>query len=380
MATLKRGGVTVTSQDKIDIRAGLDLGALATVTPGTGVATALGVNVGSAGAPVLLNGAGGTPSSLTLTNATGLPATTGITMSTARLLGRSTAGAGAVEEITLGTNLSFSGMTLNATGDGGGSALVTTAAAVTGSNVTGVVGTLHALDLSGLTAARTFTLPAAAAVDDQVGVVITATHATPGRELLITAASGDTLAGIAGGTEWSRVWQVGEKVLFRCIVADTTWVIDSDGRIPQLGGIAISGSDITSGPAANTWAKVNCNTSLFARGCIVDTSANTIVWRRSSYVSVTGAWAPKAGASFVDNELSGWAVSYDGTPSVGTTVFAFTSNHPGTTARGRPGGGIGAVTTPAGKSLQLNQYANSTADLGARALTSSTHMIVLEIL
>lgn len=38
---------------------------------GTGVATALAVNVGSAGAPVTFNGAGGTPSSITLTNATG---------------------------------------------------------------------------------------------------------------------------------------------------------------------------------------------------------------------------------------------------------------------------------------------------------------------
>lgn len=45
---------------------------------GTGVATALAVNVGSAGAPVLVNGAGGTPSSLTLTNAIGLPPATGI--------------------------------------------------------------------------------------------------------------------------------------------------------------------------------------------------------------------------------------------------------------------------------------------------------------
>jgi hypothetical protein len=40
---------------------------------GTGVAAALGINIGSAGAPVLFNGAGGTPSSLTLTNAIGLP-------------------------------------------------------------------------------------------------------------------------------------------------------------------------------------------------------------------------------------------------------------------------------------------------------------------
>lgn len=38
---------------------------------GTGVATALAVNTGSAGAVVLFNGAGGTPSSIVLTNATG---------------------------------------------------------------------------------------------------------------------------------------------------------------------------------------------------------------------------------------------------------------------------------------------------------------------
>ena len=46
---------------------------------GTGVATALAVNVGSAGAPVVNGGALGTPSSGTLTNATGLPLTTGVT-------------------------------------------------------------------------------------------------------------------------------------------------------------------------------------------------------------------------------------------------------------------------------------------------------------
>jgi hypothetical protein len=45
---------------------------------GTGVATALAVNTGSAGAPVLFDGAGGTPTSITLTNGTGLPVSTGI--------------------------------------------------------------------------------------------------------------------------------------------------------------------------------------------------------------------------------------------------------------------------------------------------------------
>lgn len=46
---------------------------------GTGVLTALGVNIGSAGAFTTFNGAHGTPSSITLTSATGLPLTTGVT-------------------------------------------------------------------------------------------------------------------------------------------------------------------------------------------------------------------------------------------------------------------------------------------------------------
>lgn len=56
-------------------------GKQATISFGTGVQTALGVNVGSAGAPVLFDGALGTPSSGTLTNATGTATglTSGIT-------------------------------------------------------------------------------------------------------------------------------------------------------------------------------------------------------------------------------------------------------------------------------------------------------------
>ena len=46
---------------------------------GTGVASALSVNPGSAGAVALYSGALGTPSSVVLTNATGLPLTTGVT-------------------------------------------------------------------------------------------------------------------------------------------------------------------------------------------------------------------------------------------------------------------------------------------------------------
>ena len=51
----------------------------ATTATGTGVVTALGINIGTAGSFVINGGALGTPSSGTLTNATGLPLTTGVT-------------------------------------------------------------------------------------------------------------------------------------------------------------------------------------------------------------------------------------------------------------------------------------------------------------
>lgn len=106
---------------------------------GTGVATALGVNVGSAGAFTTFNGALGTPSSLSLTNATGLPVA-GITSSTTQALGvgslelghatdttisRSAAGQLAVEGVqvlTASNTVTVSGKTnvqrINATTDG----------------------------------------------------------------------------------------------------------------------------------------------------------------------------------------------------------------------------------------------------------------------
>ena len=80
----------------------------ATTTTGTGVVTALGVNTGTAGSVVVNGGALGTPTSGTLTNATGLPVTTGLAnIATASLLGRNTAGTGAVEVLSKATALTL---------------------------------------------------------------------------------------------------------------------------------------------------------------------------------------------------------------------------------------------------------------------------------
>lgn len=140
----------------------------------------------------------------------------------------------------------------------------------TDADTTMAVNTLYTVDMSAwATADRTYTLPATAAVGDIVGIVVTAGDAS--HELIITAASGDTLNGIAGGTEWSRLFITGEVVLMRCTVANTAWVVVQDGRLKVSCEISrTTVQAITTG----TNTKVQCATVVTDPFGMADTTTN----------------------------------------------------------------------------------------------------------
>jgi hypothetical protein len=93
---------------------------------GTGIATALAVNTGSAGAPVLFNGALGTPSSGTVTNLTG---TASININ--GTVGATTATTGAFTTLTTSSTVTHNGGTANGVAYLNGSKVLTSGSALT---------------------------------------------------------------------------------------------------------------------------------------------------------------------------------------------------------------------------------------------------------
>lgn len=159
-------------------------------------------------------------------------------------------------------------------------------ASPTGAGVTGVVGTMHILDISGLTADRDFTLPATCAVGDRVGVFLKVGDAD--HELLLKPASGDTINGGSTGAEWSRLFITGECVIFRCITADTDWIVEYDGRIPCHAQLQ---EDTATTVSHNALTKISLDAVTFDVGNIADATNGKLKVRRKNNYAVTGQFS-----------------------------------------------------------------------------------------
>jgi len=137
---------------------------------GTGIATALAVNTGSAGAPVLFNGALGTPSSGTVTNLTG---TASININ--GTVGATTATTGAFTTLTTSSTVTHNGGTANGVTYLNGSKVLTSGSDFTFDGTYLTLGATQYLRVQTTTARANITIDADLVSENGLGILSTST-------------------------------------------------------------------------------------------------------------------------------------------------------------------------------------------------------------
>ncbi len=203
---------------------------------GTGVATALGVNTGSAGAFVVFDGALGTPSSGTLTNATGLPISTGVSglgtdVATALAVNVGSSGALVANGGVLGTPSSgtLSSCTVDGTDAVGFRNIPQNSQSADYTLVLADSGK-HILHPASDANARTFTIPAATSVAFPIGTAVTFINLTA--EVVTIAITTDTMYLSSDGTTGSRsLAQYGSATAIKIagLSSSGVWIISGSG-------------------------------------------------------------------------------------------------------------------------------------------------------
>jgi len=179
----------------------------------------------------------------------------------------------------------------------------------TDADTTMAVGNMYVTDMSGwATADRTYTLPATAAVGDRIGIMVTSGNAS--YELIIKPNTGDTINGGTAAAEWSRMFITGEVVIMRCIVANTTWVVEYDGRIPCIAQYSQASPSITGSAAyyPSAWTAVSDNANLL----VAATYDHALIRRVNKYIVSFGALYQTGSAAYTG--YAGPALSAATTP------------------------------------------------------------------
>lgn len=147
--------------------------------------------------------------------------------------------------------------------------------AVTTTDITGAIGQVYNLDLSGLTANRSLILPVAS-VGDTIQVNIT--NGDPDFGLIIKGAATVTINGGTAATEWSRLFITGESVTLRA-TSSTNWHVVNNGLYSYASVHGNTGAQQDLTPAAYT--KVTAwNTPEFDIGGLWDAANSRLIPKR----------------------------------------------------------------------------------------------------
>lgn len=226
---------------------------------------------------------------------------------------------------------------------------------VTTSNVTGVEGTLHNLDVSGMTANRDFNLPTPSAAGVRCGVRLSVGDVTYALLLKIN------------GTEWSRIFITDEIVVF---VATGTgagdWAVEIDGRIPCAARIYSStAKTLTSG----TTTYLDMDTVLFDNFSGADLTSERINIRRTSKYIVSGGY-------FINNLSANsqrvFGAIYNSVPSQLTSseAYGISGGYPGMLP-------IAVTQLSSGDYIKIAAYQNSGANQDT--LGGFSHIELIEV-
>lgn len=300
-----------------------------TTTTGTGVLTALGVNVGSAGAFVTFNGALGTPSSGTLTNTTGLPEG-GLSLTDITTANTSTSAHGFFPKLTansvyyVNNSGALTALTVGASGTvltgNGTTSAPTWSAPATNGTVTSVSFT------GGLISVATATTTPALTVAGTSGGIPYFSSASTWASSAALAANAIVIGGGAGAAPSTTTTGTGVLTALGVNVGSAGAFVTFNGALgtPSSGTV----TNLTGTASININGTVGATTP--AAGTFTTATANSFV-PNSSTIPTNGLYLPAAStlgwgiASAAEMQLTSTALSpaVDGGSSFGTTTLGW---------------------------------------------------------